>query len=1091
MNITLNHIKHAVKYNNHLLVKGSAVYRQDNIIHHEIQIDHNDVIRVDASIRENENVFVSNIRIAEGEIISMGCDCYEFGHGECACRHIVGLLYLYMYELYEDEVVRYLENTSDPLALSLIQDYLTTSIQSVAREDSVNGVELIPRLVMDEDGDVSVSFQIGTTKRYILRDIDQFLMNLQEENVVSYGKALTFRHTLSSFDAKARKLIAFMERRKQEIDQIVSTVRSGVSSYYMYQSYGYNMKKTMPLTPSMLDELIEMYIDSQIALTIRESNEEMYYVMMDNPDLCLSIQQRNANQYVLRMMYPYDVIRGAKSLYIAQGKILHIPQREYQKDMNSFLKTMKLSGGSLILHQEHMNAFYNTVYGVIQKHLRLEEQADLTQFEPTPLTTKLYFDAYEQGVSLVIKFVYDTIEYWYGVDAPCAHRNIAEEAKILHVIEKYFYDKSLNEFGEFTGYYIITEENQLFFLVSEGFDELSNYAELYYSVDFKNIRVKQPPSVSAGVRLVEGLLHVDFDIEDFDMKELRQLLGAYRQNKKYYRTKDGSFMQLDKGSLSSLTDLMDSFHLTDKDILKKSITIPKYRAMQMDSFIKSNEQMKFDRDRSFKQLIRDFSSVSDSDFEIDAELKPILRNYQKSGYRWLKTMATYQFGGILADDMGLGKTLQVIALLKNLKKEHEATTSPVSIVICPASLVLNWENEIVKFAPMLSTTVVIGSIKQRQDLIAQCQNYDVVITSYDLLKRDVELYQNITFHYQIIDEAQYIKNHNTQAAKSVKDINSKQRFALSGTPVENSLAELWSIFDYLMPNYLYPYHYFKERYEMPIVKDEDRTVVEKLRKMVQPFILRRLKKDVLKELPDKVESTMFCQLEGEQEKLYVANAIEMSKELSMKLSSEGLEKNKLIVLALLTKLRQICCHPKLCYGNYTGTSSKLDMCMELVRNAIDGNHRVLIFSSFTSMLDLIKEELNREMIAYFELTGSTPKFKRMELVNAFQDGEVPVFLISLKAGGTGLNLTAADTVIHFDPWWNISAQNQATDRTHRIGQTANVNVYNLIAKNTIEEKILKLQEKKRSLADAIVEEGGNLISTMSKDDILSLFEVNE
>ena len=361
----------------------------------------------------------------------------------------------------------------------------------------------------------------------------------------------------------------------------------------------------------------------------------------------------------------------------------------------------------------------------------------------------------------------------------------------------------------------------------------------------------------------------------------------------------------------------------------------------------------------------------------------------------------------------------------------------------------------------------------------------MLITSYDLLKRDVEHYKNICFRYQVADEAQYIKNASTFSARAVKAIDVRTRFALTGTPVENRLSELWSIFDYLMPGFLFSSQHFKKKYEGPIVRDGDEEALKRLQKLTGPFVLRRVKKDVLKELPEKLEQVVYSAFGEEQKKLYAANVLELKKKLEAgDLGDSG--KERLQILKDLMRLRQICCHPGLCYENYKKGSGKLETCMALVRKAVAGEHKILLFSQFTSMLGLIEERIKEEGISCYKLTGATSKEERSRLVDEFQRDGVPVFLISLKAGGTGLNLTAADIVIHYDPWWNVAAENQATDRSHRIGQEKQVTVYKLIARNTIEENILKLQALKQRLSEQIVTEGTRSLASLTKEDILSM-----
>lgn len=404
---------------------------------------------------------------------------------------------------------------------------------------------------------------------------------------------------------------------------------------------------------------------------------------------------------------------------------------------------------------------------------------------------------------------------------------------------------------------------------------------------------------------------------------------------------------------------------------------------------------------------------------------------------------------------------------------------------------MNWQNEAKKFAGNLKTLVIRGSLAERKSRIKEIEDYDLVITSYDLLKRDIDLYEEkgYIFRFIIADEAQYLKNSNTQNAKCIKKINADTRFALTGTPIENSLAELWSIFDFIMPGYLFSYRKFKNMYETPIVKENSEYAMKKLKLLIEPFVLRRNKKEVLTELPDKTVTVLNNEMNDEQKNIYLTYLARAKQEISEQIDLNGFEQSHMQILAALTRLRQICCHPGLFMANYKAGSSKLDQCIEIIEEATEAGHKILLFSGYTSMFEFIEKELKTRKIKYFKLTGATKVDERIELVDKFnEDSEVKVFLISLKAGGTGLNLTGADMVIHYDPWWNISTENQATDRAYRIGQKNNVQVYKLITKNSIEEKIYELQEKKASLANSMLDTKTSFINKLSKEDIMKLFE---
>ena len=608
------------------------------------------------------------------------------------------------------------------------------------------------------------------------------------------------------------------------------------------------------------------------------------------------------------------------------------------------------------------------------------------------------------------------------------------------------------------------------------------------SEELKQWKVLAPPKVSVGVSVNKGWLNLTVDTGGLSDQELAKILAAYSQKKKYYRLKSGEFLQLGEGGLYTVARLAKELGISRKELQSRAVSLPAYRAMYLDSVLKEGPGVAYYRDQLMKALVRGLRSVEDSDYPVPERLQSVLREYQKTGFHWLKTLDVNGFGGILADDMGLGKTIQTIALLEDAYGGEQKEQEP-SLIVCPASLVYNWEHEIRKFAPDLTIRSVVGNAGEREEILREAcaapGGTSVFITSYDLLKRDVEQYGELHFRFQIIDEAQYIKNAATQSARAVKAVNAGTRFALTGTPVENRLGELWSIFDYLMPGFLFGAQHFRKEYELPIVRDQDGEALERLRRITGPFILRRVKKDVLRELPDKLETVVYSRMEEEQKNLYAAGAAKLKERLDRS-EGEGLGEERFQVLADLTRLRQICCDPRLCYENYKGGSAKLETCMDLVRRGVEGEHKILLFSQFTSMLELIESRLNQEGIASYKLTGATSKEERMRLVGEFASDATPVFLISLKAGGTGLNLTAADIVIHYDPWWNVAAQNQATDRSHRIGQDKQVTVFKLIARNTVEENILTLQESKSRLSDQVITGDGGSFGGLTREDILRI-----
>jgi SNF2 family DNA or RNA helicase len=599
--------------------------------------------------------------------------------------------------------------------------------------------------------------------------------------------------------------------------------------------------------------------------------------------------------------------------------------------------------------------------------------------------------------------------------------------------------------------------------------------------------IRDRVSYSAGIRLSAetDLLEFTFDIGDIDSSELNRVFTALREKKRYYRLKDGTFLPLDSNELNGLAQIMDHLGIREKELLQGHVEMPKYRALYLDRQLQESGIQDVVKNSEFHELVRDIRSPGDIPVEIPASLETTLRDYQRLGFKWLKTLSHYGLGGILADDMGLGKTLQILTML--LSDKQQGSQEP-SLVVAPTSLIYNWEEEVQKFVPDLKTLIISGSKNERKKLMEQIPAADLVITSYPLIRRDKEDYEAYTFRCCIIDEAQHIKNPVSQGAKAVKSIQAKRRFAMTGTPMENSLSELWSIFDFIMPGYLFSHNKFMSTYEKPIVKDHDADSVEELARHIKPFILRRLKVDVLKELPEKIESKMVAELTEEQKKIYLAYLSQVRGEIAAEIDRSGYEKSHIKILSALTRLRQICCHPGVFLEDYRGESGKLLLLDEVISDALSGGHRILLFSQFTSMLKLIRERLNASHVSTFYLDGNTDVLERIKLVRSFNEGEGDVFLISLKAGGTGLNLTGADTVIHYDPWWNPAVEDQASDRAYRIGQEKVVHVMRLITKGTIEEKIEHLKEQKRNLTDAVIKPGETFVSKMSEDDVMALFE---
>ncbi len=984
-------------------------------------------------------------------------------------------------------------------------------------------LKLLPRLVK-KDGGLSVSFKIGEGKLFIVKKLDEFCKNVKDSATGTYGTKTQFNHDIGNFTEEGKRWIRFINRivrEEKEFQQRLMDARN----YYYYRSSGVGSE--LNLFGWRLDEFYEQLADGSVefedrddrekkkgALSCAEKNpkvtmlisgeelseepEEPYYrgwqtspaknkkkkpVKAEKPEQFHGIQVEGS---LPELFYGTDT-----AYYIGDEKLCRV-EKDFLERIEPLANLAEGSKFSFHIGRNNISEFYHRILP------SLEDIVDVTETEPEKFRSYLlpdvrfvfYLDAEEKNVTCRAYAVYGDKEVSLldgvkksrpGGTGLEPFRDGGREDEVLFYVTQLLpqIDWEKEEF------HCGGDENLVYQIMESGTDRLMELGEVHCTKKFLGYHAVKPVKVSVGVSVSSGLLELDIATEDVPQSELLDILNSYRTKKKYYRLKDGSFVSLQDSSLELLAELMEAAHLKPKEFVTGKMHLPMYRTLYLDKMLEENEGVYSSRDSHFRKVVKGFKTVKDADFEEPESLSKVMRKYQKNGYKWLRTLETWQFGGILADDMGLGKTLQIISVLLAAKQEGRQGTS---LVVSPASLIYNWAEEFARFAPELNISLIVGSQEERQGKIEAYGEADVLVTSYDLLKRDIHLYEDRQFLYQIIDEAQYIKNHTTAAAKAVKVINSQNRYALTGTPIENRLSELWSIFDFLMPGFLYGYDVFKKEMETPIVKNKDEGAMKRLQKMVSPFILRRLKEDVLKDLPEKLEECRYVRFATEQQRLYDGQVVHMREKISGQ-NEEEFNKNKLLILAELTRLRQICCDPSLCFDNYKGEVAKLEACLQLIQSAMDGGHRMLVFSQFTSMLEILQRELTAAEIPYFTITGSTSKEKRLQMVKEFNEGDTPVFLISLKAGGVGLNLTGADMVIHYDPWWNLAVQNQATDRAYRIGQTKKVTVYKLIVKNTIEEKIQKLQETKKNLADQVISGDTGQLGSLSRDEIMELLEI--
>ena len=964
-------------------------------------------------------------------------------------------------------------------------------------------IHLEPRMfVFGERGGVSawLEFRLGAEKLYVLKNILDFMDAYRGGRDWPLGKKNMLHLGQDRWgDKRSEALWQMLEQARASEQDLMRnfSVGSGRFGYYSsYNPFGRSILfdgKRFKLSNENMERFLDAMGETQFELTLDGSEPESVQVAQGNPKVVLELAPEGEGG-VIRAEAGHILLGldSTNKTFYQDGKIFRADEN-FRQAVLPILKVLAQTD-AVEMNREELGRFFSLVLPRLEKSTEVEIAPGFEEryiFEP--LVCELYLDYEGDGIAARPVFVYGEVRF-----NPLKEKR-PKLAKGMNLVrsesgEQEIFARFANYgFQQERGLFVQLDEEMAYEFLVEELPDLPDWVEIFYEDAFKEKPVRQMPKVTAGVSVNDSnLLEVSFSAQNLDFDELLDVLASYRQKKRYHRMKDRTFVTLGEQQLQALADFVESTGLTKKKIQDgERAVLPLAQAMYIDQLARDSEaDISLKRNQRFRQLVRNIRSPQDADYEVPASLSSILRDYQVTGYNWLQGLASCGLGGILADDMGLGKTLQVLAFLLAKQQEDKAagTVSPPSLVVAPTSLMYNWLDEVQRFTPELKAIVVAGTKSEREETLSGAgEEPDILITTYNMLKRDIDLYETRRFRYVILDEAQHIKNPGTQNAKSVKRLNADDFFALTGTPIENTLTELWSIFDYLMPGYLLSHQKFRAKYETPIVREQDERAGADLRRHIMPFILRRLKKDVLQELPDKVERRQTCEMTPQQEKVYKAWFLKSQKEFAEALKEKGFGESKIKILAILTRLRQIACDPALFLEDYEGGSGKLDALEEMVGDAVGSGHRLLVFSQFTTLLAHIAARLEHLSLQYFYLDGATPAMERMRLVKTFNAGGAPVFLISLKAGGTGLNLTGADMVIHADPWWNPAVEDQATDRAYRLGQKNNVQVVKLITKGTVEEKIYELQQKKKDLIDKMIQPGENLLTKLSEEEIRELF----
>ena len=1027
------------------------------------------------------NEYHTKIEIDAGQktIFSTFCSCPDFENNEFkkenyCCKHLIATFYKSL----EDLAKHPLLCEEDVVSLDILKG--NKNVLSMLLGDEKHKDEIKIDVYINKNqwsNNISVEFKLGlssmtSSNLYILKDINHFLLACYNKFSINYSKNFAFNIENQRLSTKDKRLIDFIEMLKS----------METSQRHVNRSQDrYVEGKYINIPKYLTREFFEIITKHRVYL-----NEGFFYrpvdteILYDAPAIDFDLKIIKDN-YVLKSANGMPVSLGSKNDVFLYGSTIYLPNYDFCYKISPYLQvfneakvvTMTSLEEETILRKliPDLNALSPNV--ALSKSIKDKIIMAKSQFN-------FYFNQQGKDITLTLKVKYGTYEFNIFEDytEKIIYRDSKRETQVIADLKALGFQEIKNKF-----YFAVMEE-QVFKFFKSDIERLQKIGEVYYSENFKGIKSLGTKGISGDIKSGKyNYFEMDFKIGDIDPRETTNILRAFRSNLKYYKLKNGEYLDLEELELNKFLKLIDVMAPIGSD--NNHIKIPKSKGIFLDSYLEDNNIRYIKGKKELKEVRDKIRNIEKSNFKEPDDLNGKLRKYQNIGYNWFKTLDYLGFGGILGDEMGLGKTIQAITFI--LSKKGSKT-----LIVAPTSLIYNWISEFEKFAPNIKVAAVYGTHDMRDEIIHNIKEYDVLITTYNLLKRDFKSYEVIEFNHCILDEAQNIKNPNSQNAVAVKEIKAETRFALSGTPVENSLMDLWSIFDFIMPGYLYDEKIFSVRYHKKLKTSPE--ILEDLNRLIKPFILRRRKKDVLKELPDKIEKTLMVSLDDEQKKVYKTYANHAMELIKNKVRNDEFKNSKIEILSYITKLRQLCLDPTVLMNDYSGGSAKIEALVEYLHKSIEEQHRVLVFSQFTAVLKNIQRRLKVEDISFSYLDGSVPSIKRMDMVKDFNHGGNSVFLISLKAGGTGLNLTAADVVIHFDPWWNPAVEEQATDRAHRIGQKNVVNVIKIIAKGTIEEKILSLQEEKKKLISELMGDelsSGEGFSAMSEEEIFGLFQMKE
>lgn len=1010
------------------------------------------------------------------------CTCPAFLNYDGPCKHCAALLMDYAKRSSKYQST---DDSTAPRTTPLLSELMEHAALVRKEAAGAGSIELLPELRLEYDLWFLRLRIASPDAAYVVRDLRKLVEDVRSGARVEYGKKLRLTHSRSVFTERSQQLIGLLE----------SIMDQQRGPFGAWQGRSTTHREAI-LSNRDLAEFLDIMEDATFAMEgdgLRMSRKLVGQVVREDPPLEMRLVAEDDGYLLVRDTEALPIVAGQRAFVLVDGTFYRCSPTA-ARAMAALGPLFDQRENRLFVSRRDAARFCATLLPQLEEAAQVQVPASLESLRPVPGQLEFYFDKVGKAVEGAVQVRYGRRVYPLAGEGPhgaiesleaeegkAPLRDDALEQAALGLMREYF-PRDLR--------IPLAEEAIVGDLLFGGLARFRAAGEVFTTPAFDRLLTESKPRFQLGISLSGDLIAMDVTVEDLPPDELAALLASYRKKKRFHRLRSGAFVDVADLDLRQMDVLMDDLGVTVEQLASGHFQLPTYSAFFLD-----REFADAHRNVAFTDYVQRLDALDPTRYPVPDGLCATLRPYQVEGFQWLSSLVDMGLGGVLADEMGLGKTLQLISLLQ--ARRTEARETGPSLIVCPASLVYNWVAECKRFAPSLAVRAVTGTKAERARIRRDSQA-DVLVTSYDLLRIDVKAYEDRAFFCCVLDEAQAIKNHATLTTRAVKRVQARHRLALTGTPMENRLAELWSIFDFLMPGFLGSYARFRERYEISIVGG-DELLAERLRHLVGPFILRRLKADVLTELPDKLETVVRVELVGEQRRLYAASEQRLREELTRQKKTSSSRANrrgvlsdeeagpKVEVLAELTRLRQMALDPGLVLEDYRGGAAKLEAIMELLDQARESGQKMLLFSQFTSFLKEVAQRLEAEGVPYFMLTGSTPKKRRVQLADAFNADDTPVFLISLKAGGTGLNLTGASMVVHADPWWNAAAQNQASDRAHRIGQRSTVNVYKVIAADTIEERIVELQQKKTDLADAVIGASGvEALSRLTRDQLLEL-----